>query len=85
MERKPRAKPKGEKEDFLNWTASTRYQEGDDYFRHNGAGEMLVFSAADYEDFRVERLAEVIDAADFVPFLDEGVFVMHCGNEYDRN
>ena len=48
-------KPKGEKEDFLNWTASTRYQEGDDYFRHNGAGEMLVFSAADYEDFRVER------------------------------
>jgi predicted amidohydrolase YtcJ len=48
-------KPKGEKEDFLNWTVSTRYQEGDDYFRHNGAGEMLVFSAADYEDFRVER------------------------------
>ena len=48
-------KPKGEKEDFLNWTASTRYQQGDDYFRHNGGGEMLVFSAADYEDFRVQR------------------------------
>lgn len=48
-------KPKGEKADFLNWTATTRYQEGSDYFRHNGAGEMLVFSAADFEDFRQPR------------------------------
>jgi predicted amidohydrolase YtcJ len=48
-------KPKQEKEDFLNWTASSRYKQGDDYFRHNGAGEMLVFSAADFEDFRQPR------------------------------
>ncbi|KDB06911.1 Amidohydrolase 3 [Burkholderia sp. lig30] len=48
-------KPKQEKEDFLNWTATSRYQDGSDYFRHNGAGEMLVFSAADFEDFRVAR------------------------------
>jgi predicted amidohydrolase YtcJ len=48
-------KPKQEKEDFLHWTASNKYQQGDDYFRLNGAGEMLVFSAADFEDFRVER------------------------------
>ena len=48
-------KPKQEKEDFLNWTASVQYKQGTDYFRHNGAGEMLVFSAADFEDFRVER------------------------------
>jgi hypothetical protein len=48
-------KPKGEKEDFLRWTAGNRYQQGDDYFRLNGGGEMLVFSAADFEDFRVER------------------------------
>jgi predicted amidohydrolase YtcJ len=48
-------KPKGEKEDFLRWTGSAKYQQGDDYFRLNGAGEMLVFSAADFEDFRVER------------------------------
>src|ERR1700733_6429157 len=46
-------KPKGEKDDFLNWTKTTRYKQGDDYFRHNGGGEMLVFSAADFEDFRV--------------------------------
>ena len=48
-------KPKGEKEDFLNWTRTSKYQQGDDYFRHNGAGETLVFSAADFEDFRVPR------------------------------
>src|SRR5271170_8027431 len=48
-------KPKAEKDDFLNWTRTSRYQQGNDYFRHNGAGEMLVFSAADFEDFRVER------------------------------
>ena len=48
-------KPKQEKDDFLRWTQSSHYQDGDDYFRHNGGGEMLVFSAADFEDFRVER------------------------------
>jgi predicted amidohydrolase YtcJ len=48
-------KPKQEKEDFLAWTRSVTYRQGDDYFRHNGAGEMLVFSAADFEDFREPR------------------------------
>src|SRR6266702_1075882 len=48
-------KPKGEKDDFLNWTRTSKYKQGTDYFRHNGAGEMLVFSAADFEDFRVPR------------------------------
>jgi predicted amidohydrolase YtcJ len=48
-------KPKEEKDDFLAWTKSVTYQQGDDYFRHNGAGEMLVFSAADFEDFRQPR------------------------------
>lgn len=48
-------KSKQEKEDFLNWTSSVKYKQGDDYFRHNGAGEMLVFSAADFEDFRQPR------------------------------
>jgi predicted amidohydrolase YtcJ len=48
-------KPKQEKDDFLRWTATSKYQQGDDYFRHNGAGEMLVFSAADFEDFREPR------------------------------
>ncbi len=48
-------KPKEEKEDFLKWTGSVKYKQGTDYFRHNGAGEMLVFSAADFEDFRQPR------------------------------
>jgi predicted amidohydrolase YtcJ len=48
-------KPTGEKEDFLNWTRTSKYKQGNDYFRHNGAGEMLVFSAADFEDFRQPR------------------------------
>jgi predicted amidohydrolase YtcJ len=48
-------KPKGEKEDFLNWTQTSKYKQGTDYFRHNGGGEMLVFSAADFEDFRQPR------------------------------
>ncbi|MEJ8812712.1 amidohydrolase [Variovorax ureilyticus] len=48
-------KPKQEKDDFLKWTASSQYKQGSDYFRHNGAGEMLVFSAADFEDFRQPR------------------------------
>jgi predicted amidohydrolase YtcJ len=48
-------KPKAEKDDFLNWTKTSKYKQGNDYFRHNGAGEMLVFSAADFEDFRVAR------------------------------
>ncbi len=48
-------KPQQEKADFLNWTASAKYQQGDDYFRLNGGGEMLVYSAADFEDFREPR------------------------------
>ena len=48
-------RPHAEKDDFLNWTRASRYKDGSDYFRHNGAGEMLVYSAADFEDFRQPR------------------------------
>ena len=44
-------KPKHEFEDFDNWTKTVKLHQGDDMYRHNGAGEMLVFSAADFEDF----------------------------------
>lgn len=44
-----------EKDDFIRWTNGSNYLQGDDYFRLNGAGEMLVFSAADFEDFRQPR------------------------------
>jgi predicted amidohydrolase YtcJ len=48
-------KPKEEVADFLRWTSTNRYQQGDDFYKLNGAGEMLVFSAADFEDFREAR------------------------------
>jgi predicted amidohydrolase YtcJ len=48
-------KPKEELADFRNWATKVRPGQGDDFYRHNGAGEMLVYSAADFEDFRVAR------------------------------
>src|SRR5579872_6963330 len=44
-----------ELEDFQKWTDMVSPGHGDDYYRHNGAGEMLVFSAADFEDFLEPR------------------------------
>jgi predicted amidohydrolase YtcJ len=48
-------KPKQELSDFQNWTKLTKPGEGDEFYRVNGAGEMLVFSAADFEDFLLAR------------------------------
>jgi predicted amidohydrolase YtcJ len=48
-------KPKGELADFQEWIRMVSPGRGDDYYRHNGAGEMLVFSAADFEDFLQPR------------------------------
>jgi len=48
-------KPKEELADFERWSKLVRPGRGDDTYRHNGAGEMLVFSAADFEDFREPR------------------------------
>src|SRR5215475_12879439 len=48
-------KPKQELTDFRQWTQMTKYGAGDDYYRVNGAGEMLVYSAADFEDFLEPR------------------------------
>ncbi|MGV3661486.1 MAG: amidohydrolase [Prosthecobacter sp.] len=45
----------GEAADFQRWIGMTRPGHGDDYYRMNGAGEMLVFSAADFEDFLEPR------------------------------
>lgn len=48
-------KPKQELADFSAWANQVTPGQGDDFYRHNGAGEMLVYSAADFEDFRVDR------------------------------
>ena len=48
-------KPKEELADFRQWTRLTKPGAGDDFYRVNGAGEMLVYSAADFEDFLEPR------------------------------
>jgi len=48
-------KPKQELGDFQSWTRMTKPGAGDDFYRMNGAGEMLVYSAADFEDFLEPR------------------------------
>lgn len=48
-------KPKQELTDFQKWTKMTDPGAGDDFYRVNGAGEMLAFSAADFEDFLQPR------------------------------
>ncbi|QGH59879.1 amidohydrolase [Serratia proteamaculans] len=48
-------RPKQELEDFKLWTDMLKPGQGTDFYRHNGAGEMLVFSAADFEDFLQPR------------------------------
>ncbi|CAN5208789.1 amidohydrolase [soil metagenome] len=48
-------KPKEELSDFQSWSKQVTPGQGDDLYRHNGAGEMLVYSAADFEDFREPR------------------------------
>jgi len=48
-------KPKEELADFQGWSSRVKPGQGNDLYRHNGAGEMLVYSAADFEDFREPR------------------------------
>jgi predicted amidohydrolase YtcJ len=48
-------RPGHEEEDFKQWTGMADLYQGSDMYRLNGAGEMLVFSAADFEDFLQPR------------------------------
>ncbi|MGR9202304.1 amidohydrolase [Rhizobium leguminosarum] len=48
-------KPKEELADFTTWSKQVTPGQGDESYRHNGAGEVLVYSAADFEDFQFER------------------------------
>ena len=47
--------PGEETADFERWIGIANPGQGDDFYRLNGAGEMLVFSAADFEDFTEPR------------------------------
>lgn len=48
-------KPKKELEDFQRWATMIVPHQGSEFYRHLGAGEMLVFTAADFEDFKEPR------------------------------
>jgi len=48
-------RPTHELEDYTNWSATVRPGAGDEFLRVNGAGETLVYSGADYENFVEER------------------------------
>jgi len=48
-------RPQQELADFRRWTSMAAPYQGDAHYRLNGAGEMLVFSAADFEDFLEPR------------------------------
>ncbi len=62
-----------ELEDFQTWTRLVKPGQGDTetkgMYRHNGAGEMLVFSAADFEDFREPR-------PDLSPTLEDELYAV---------
>lgn len=48
-------KPGSELLDFQKWSKMVQPYSGDAMYRQNGAGEMLAFSAADFEDFLYQR------------------------------
>lgn len=48
-------KPKAELVDFQRWVKMGKPGDGTDWYRLNGGGEMMVFSAADFEDFLYPR------------------------------
>ena len=57
-------RPKEEYDDFAGWAKIVSPGQGNDIYKMNGAGEMLVFSAADFEDFLEPRpdLQPVLEA-----------------------
>jgi predicted amidohydrolase YtcJ len=59
-------RPQQELADFQRWSSLVEPGQGDDFYRMNGAGEMLVFSAADFENFLEPR-------PDLPPALEDGL------------
>ncbi|WP_438028669.1 amidohydrolase [Sorangium sp. So ce233] len=82
-------KPGAELEDFVRWSKAVEPGEGDDLLRCNGAGEMLVFSAADFEDFLEPRpdLPRMLEAEleRVVRFLAENRWPFRLHATYDES
>lgn len=82
-------RPKQEREDFAHWITLTKPGAGDDLYRMNGAGEMLVFSAADFEDFLEPHpdLADSLEAElqSVVSLLVENRWPLRLHATYDES
>ena len=82
-------RPKQERDDFAKWVRMTKPGSGNDYYRMNGAGEMLVFSAADFEDFVEPRpdLAPVMEQElkDVVTLLVQNRWPFRLHATYDES
>ena len=74
--------------DFQKWAGIVKPYSGDGFLRHNGAGEMLVFSAADFEDFLQPRpdMAKSMEKelGDVVRFLVEQRWPFRLHATYDE-
>lgn len=81
-------KPGGELADFRRWSGMVAPYSGDNFLRHNGAGEMLVFSAADFEDFLQPRpdmgASMEKELGDVVRFLVEQKWPFRLHATYDE-
>lgn len=77
-----------ELQDFQKWSKIVKPYSGDGFLRHNGAGEMLAFSAADFEDFLQPRpdMAKSMekDLGDVVRFLVEQRWPFRLHATYDE-
>ncbi|MBD1806599.1 amidohydrolase [Microcoleus sp. FACHB-SPT15] len=82
-------RPRQEKDDFVKWVKMTKPGDGDEFYRMNGAGEMLVFSAADFEDFLEPRpdLAPSLETElkDVVRLLAENRWPFRLHATYDES
>lgn len=47
--------PGHELQDYEGWVRDVKVGEGDDFFRHNGAGELISYTGYDFEDFPEPR------------------------------
>lgn len=81
-------RPDEELADFSRWTAMAKPRQGDDFYRLNGAGEMLVYSAADFEDFLEPRPemppAMAPDLSDVVAHLAKNRWPFRMHATYDE-
>ena len=81
--------PGAEKADFERWIDIATPGQGDDFYRLNGAGEMLVFSAADFEDFTEPRPDLMADMegqlTDVIQLLAENKWPFRLHATYDQS